>query len=336
VAGGALEADGDPAPGPGGVAPGADLVRGVHAAPRRVVGEHQGVLDLAPPDLVGEEVQAGDGEGLVGGRGVGGALDAAVVVGLELLEDGDLVPAGVHEDRAVLGGRDVPLQALEDEGVLVGVAGLADVGVDLLDADPCVRGVAVVGDDQPVHAVPGALADLVDDAVLAVVAVLGVDVVVAGEPEEAVPAAAGGRGGGGRGCGGRSRSEDAPGRQARAEQTGAAQQGAARALLGGEGLVGYGGVEGGGQGRRGLVCVVVPVVVMAVCVPVSHEAPPVCRCRPRLPSAARDRAACGGSGHNVNVERPRGDRRATPERRITSSLTVSPTGLVSHTGCHQI
>jgi hypothetical protein len=44
---------------------------------------------------------------------------------------------------------------------------------------------AVVGDDQPVQAVPGVLADLVDDAVLAVVAVpgVGVDVDVEAEHE---------------------------------------------------------------------------------------------------------------------------------------------------------
>ncbi len=71
----------------------------------------------------------------------------------------------------------------------MGVAGRADVRVDLLHTDPGVGDAAVVGDDQPVHAVPGALADLVDDAVLAVAAVLGVDVVVAGQPEEAPLAA---------------------------------------------------------------------------------------------------------------------------------------------------
>ncbi|GAA3293933.1 hypothetical protein GCM10020295_17140 [Streptomyces cinereospinus] len=213
---------------------------------------------------------------MAGGR-VGGALDAAVVVGLELLEDGDLVLAGVHEDRAVLGGRDVPLQALEDEGVLVGGAGLLDVGVDLLHADLGVRGAAVVGDDQPVHAVLGALANLVDDAVLAVAAVLGVDVVVAGQPQEALAAAAGARGGG-RGRGAR---QHAAGGQARAQQAGPAQQRAARPLLGGQRLVGHGGVEGGGQ-RRVPVVVVMSVVVMPVPVAVPHDAPPVHRrCLPR-------------------------------------------------------
>jgi hypothetical protein len=43
--------------------------------------------------------------------------------------------------------------------------------------------IAVVGDDQPVQAVPGGLADLVDDAVLAVVAVPGVGVGVEAEHE---------------------------------------------------------------------------------------------------------------------------------------------------------
>jgi hypothetical protein len=77
----------------------------------------------------------------------------------------------------------------------------------------------VVGKDQPVQAVPGALADLIDDAVLAVAAVLGVDVVIAGQPQEtAAPAAAGGGGvrGDGR-AGARALAE-----VARGQQTGAA------------------------------------------------------------------------------------------------------------------
>jgi hypothetical protein len=91
-----------------------------------------------------------------------------------------------------------------------------------------VRLVAVVGDDHPVQAVPGALADLVDDTVLAVVAVLGVDVVVAGQPEEALalPAAGGGLPGIGHLRGGRS-AEHSGRRQARAQQACAPQHGAA-------------------------------------------------------------------------------------------------------------
>jgi hypothetical protein len=281
VAGRALEADGDLVARGRRVAPGADLVRGVDTAARRVVGEHQRVLHLAPLHLVAEEGETRDGERLVGGRGAGGVLDAAVVVGLELLEDGDLVPAGVHEDRAVLGARDVPLQTLEDEGVLIGVTGRLDVRVDLVHTDLGVRDAAVVGDDQPVHAVLGALADLVDDAVLAVAAVLRVDVVVARQPEEALLSPASGRrlGGGRRPA--RRAAEDSGGRQARAEQARAAQHGAARPLVGRQGLVGYGGVEGCGQRRTALMTVVVVVmVVVPVPVAVPHvgllcPAPPV-------------------------------------------------------------
>lgn len=118
---------------------------------------------------------------------------------------------------------------------------------------------------------PGALADLVDDAVLAVAAVLGVDVVVAGQPEEALLAAAVARGLGGGGGGGLG--EDGAGGQSGAEQAGAAQQAPSGLLFGAQGLVGDGGVEGGGQGPGRLVVVRVCVVVMAVRVTVSvpHE-----------------------------------------------------------------
>ncbi len=94
---------------------------------------------------------------------------------------------------------------------------------------------------------PGALADLVDDAVLAVAAVLRVDVVVAGEPQEPLaaplPAALGGRRGRGTGLG-----EDAAGRETGTEQAGAPQQGAARTLLGGQRVVGTDVSKAAGRG----------------------------------------------------------------------------------------
>jgi hypothetical protein len=134
-----------------------------------------------------------------------------------------------------------------------------------------VRHAAVVRDDQPVHAVLDALADLVDDAVLAVAAVLRVDVVVTGEPEEALALAATAarcpragrrlRGGGPA----RRAAEHARGGQAGAEQTGAAEHGTARPLVGAQRLVGYGGVEGGGE-RSALVAVAVAVVMTVVVV----------------------------------------------------------------------
>ena len=62
--------------------------------------------------------------------------------------------ARVHEDRAVLGGRDVPLQALEDERVLVGCSRAATMS-GLTFSTPILACVdaAVVGDDHPVQAV---------------------------------------------------------------------------------------------------------------------------------------------------------------------------------------
>ncbi len=143
--------------------------------------------------------------------------------------------------------------------VSVLLPGLLDVGVDLVDTDLGVRLAAVVGDDHPVQTVPGALPDLVADAVLAVAAVLGVDVVVTGQPgtrsvcdrswrwrrTPAPPPPARGR-----------HRRPAPRREPRA-----AQQRAARLLLGGQGLVGHGGVERGG---KRLAFVVVPVAVVVL------------------------------------------------------------------------
>jgi hypothetical protein len=125
----------------------------------------------------------------------------------------------MNEHRAVLCRRDVPLQALKDQHVLVGLTGSDNVRVDFLHANPHVGGAAVVGNDQPVHPVRTALADLVDDPVDRIRAVLGVDVVVTGEPEVSVLAGLPGRSSGGR----RRAAEDAGRRDTGAKQTCAAQ-----------------------------------------------------------------------------------------------------------------
>ena len=65
------------------------------------------------------------------GVGSFGALHRAVVRVLELLQHGHLVAPRVDEDGGVLGGRDVPLQALVDQQVLELVTGGDDVRVDL-------------------------------------------------------------------------------------------------------------------------------------------------------------------------------------------------------------
>lgn len=109
-------------------------------------------------------------------------LDRAVEGVLELLEHGDLVATRVHEHGAVLGRRDVPLQALEHQRVAYLVASGDDVRVRLVHADPGVGGAAVIGDDQPVQTVGVGVLDLVDHPVNAVRAGLGVNVVVAGQP----------------------------------------------------------------------------------------------------------------------------------------------------------
>jgi hypothetical protein len=142
---------------------------------------------------------------------------------LELLEHLHLVPAGVDEDGRVLGGRDVPLQALEGEQLRQLAAGRQDVRVDLRHADLGVRVAAVVRDHQPVEAVGVAMLGLVQHPVLGVRAVLRVDVMVTGEPPEAALRNATSSGavrmsfrGGGRREHGR--------RRAGAEQPGAAQE----------------------------------------------------------------------------------------------------------------
>jgi hypothetical protein len=158
------------------VAPAADLVRAVHAAPRRVVREHQRDLGPSGEDLRLQVPQRGQGERL------GVVRDAAVVGQLERLEDVDRVLAGRHEHGGVLGAGDVPLQALVDQHVALGPADALDVRRDLVDRELLVRDAAVVGDDDPVEAELVRLRDLLRDRVLAVVGVLGVDVVVARVP----------------------------------------------------------------------------------------------------------------------------------------------------------
>ena len=67
----------------GGVAPRAQLVRGVDAQPRRVVGQHQCVVDEAGGPLGGEPPDGGDGQRLVRGRAFRAAEQLAVVGALE-------------------------------------------------------------------------------------------------------------------------------------------------------------------------------------------------------------------------------------------------------------
>ena len=114
------------------VAPGADLMRGVDTLAGRVVGQEQRAGHTAQTDRVGEEAHPGDGQRLVGRRACRGALRRAAVAGFERLEQRDLVAARMHEDGAIPGGRDVPLQSLEDQGARDPRAGCHDVRVDLL------------------------------------------------------------------------------------------------------------------------------------------------------------------------------------------------------------
>jgi hypothetical protein len=155
-AGCALHADHDLG---GRVPPGAHLVRGVDAQAQRVVGEDEDVVDVARTALLGQPLDGLHGVGLVaGGVRVGGAAlvvaqQLAVVGEFELREQIDLVAAGRGEHRAVLGGRDVPLQALEDQ--LAGVLGarLEDLGVLQLRAVGGVSEVGVLVEHHPVEAV---------------------------------------------------------------------------------------------------------------------------------------------------------------------------------------
>jgi hypothetical protein len=269
VAGGALHADRD---GGLGVAPATDLVRGVDTLTRRVVGQEQCVLDLTAPDGVGEEVQPGDGQRLVGGRAVAGVLERAVEGVLELLQDRDLVLARVDEDGAVLGGRDVPLQTLEDQRVGDLVAGRDDLRVHQVHTDLGVLHAGVVGNDHPVQAVCVGLPYVVDDPVLRVRAVLGVDVMVTGQPQVAAgPRIAALR------LAVRGRlarpGQHTAGRQAGAQQTRTSQHGTPRQLRWRQLRVRYGQVErrGQGSGVTTMRVVVVPMpVIVTVVMAVAH------------------------------------------------------------------
>ena len=201
-----------------------------------------------------QEVHAGDGQCLVGRGRRAGVRDDAVEGVLELLEHGHLVASRVDEDGAVLGARDVPLEALEDQGVADLVAGGDDVRVHLVDADLGVRDAAVVGDDHPVQAVRVGVPYLVDHPVLRVAAVLRVDVVVAGQPQQAVgprvtfarsPARRGGVGGrSARSCEDARRSRGG----ASAGHTGPSQKGPSRQV--GRGKFGIGDVGEASATRR--------------------------------------------------------------------------------------
>jgi hypothetical protein len=181
-----------------GVPPSADLVRAVHAAPGRVVGEHQRDLGAAGEHLRVEVAQRLERVRLaVAG---GGARDhlavgehAAVVGRLERLEDVDGRPARGQEHRGVLRARDVPLQTLVDQQVTVRPARLLDLRGDQVDRQLLVRGAAVVGDDDPLEAVLPCLRGLRRDLVLRVRGEHRVDVVVPGEVPKA-PVGVGRRG----------------------------------------------------------------------------------------------------------------------------------------------
>lgn len=170
---------------------------------------------------------------------------------------------------------------------------------------------AVVGDDHPVQAVPGALADLVGDAVLAVAAVVGVDVVVAREPQEVTPRASyGARGGGAAAALPDSTvpaARPAPSRPARRNRARRDACAGSSASSGTEvSKAGAGAPTRRARGRGG----------GAVRVRARARAR-----APRLPPRLELRRS-GAFGRRVNHGRPRSDRRMPPTRRLRAARAV--------------
>lgn len=244
-----------------------------------MVGEDQHVVDERRGPLLAEPLQRRHGARLVLGEVGGPAVELAVPAALELAQQLDLVAARSHQDRAVLGGRDVPLQALEDELPRVAGAGRHDLGVLGGGALGGVAVVAVLGERHPVEAVRGALPGELVEVVLGVVAVPRVHVVISHEPGELGVAAAGARGGRGRG----ERQDAAREREAGGHADSAEERAAGGALrvegrlgdrrvgpgrkVGGQDGVGHGGTLREGDGRKapagGRPCDLSPIGVAA-------------------------------------------------------------------------
>jgi hypothetical protein len=206
----------------------AQFVRGINAEPGRMVGQDQRVRDVPGTSFRRQPLNRRHRERLVRGgvrmpgRALGPAEQFAVEGLFELPQHRGLVRARGGEHGGVLGGGDVPLQALEDQQSRVLRPGTEDLRVFLVSATGVrVPEVAVLGEDHPVQPELGGPTGQVRHPVLGVVAVDAVHVVIPDEVHE-IGAVIGRR----RGRRGQDRAGHGRGGESRAEQAGGPQQAA--------------------------------------------------------------------------------------------------------------